>query len=169
MRAEFAFTKLSGRLAADDKWRNTVQRVVTRGTKTEMRAGALGFAMLHVDVVAAAFEMWGGSQSDAALEPALSVARDRFGRYLPPPVPEASYASAELKTHRDPSAVRLLTVHSPYAVPLSLAAQLDQTRSLSNHARNALIALASCDLRLNSGVAGLPSTPSATAQGRSTS
>src|SRR5262249_34310353 len=139
--------------------------------------GALGFALqavgvrlkaswLHVDAVAAAFEMWGGSQSDAALAAALSTARSRFGRYLPPPIPPAleSSSSADAGSHRDPGAVRLLTVHSPYAVPLCLTAQLDHTRRLSLHARNTLTALAGCDLRLNSGVAGLPIAPSISPQ-----
>lgn len=174
MRAEFSFDAATKRLATDGRWREMVQGIISRGAKTEMTAGALGFALRavgvevyaswrHIDPVAAAFELWVDGQSDNATANALSLAETRIARRLPQgltQIPQLPSVTSS-RTRQDETCVRRLMVHSPYATPLCLQAQLARlaqfkmSRRLATHARATLTALARSELPRNSGIAGL--------------
>lgn len=173
MRAEFGFRKLTTRLS-DPAWREKIQNVVSRGAKFEMSAGALGFALRAaaisieaswrtVDPVAATFELWASVGYGTALATAMAHAGSRIGNRLPQAMEWMQHASRFNDWGRadlgDPNTVRRLAVYSPYAHPLGVAAQLDQTRRLATHARNSLAALTKLDLTSNSGIAGLDVAP----------
>nr|WP_246432949.1 ATP-binding protein [Rhodopseudomonas rhenobacensis] len=177
MRAELSFKAATRRLVIDGAWREWVQVIVGRGAKTEMTEGALGFALRaagvpvsaswrHIDPVAAAFEQWADNSSGTATANALAAAAARLARRLPQGLasnPQTATAVGS-PTGPDQATVRRLMVHSPYAASLCLLAQLEVSRRLTTHARAALIALAKCDLPLNSGLAGIAVNPNGPAQ-----
>jgi AAA ATPase domain len=176
MRAEFAYPKFANSLA-DESWRQKIQSVANRGTKSDMTAGALGFALCFADVdikaswrsvdpVGAAFELWSSGPAATVLASALAHADHRISSRVsgtPSWLQNTSGLTAS-EAFRTPDVVRRLAVHSPYARPLGLAAQLEKSRRLTTHARNTLAALAKIDLARNAGITGLQIAPSSPPQ-----
>lgn len=151
--------------------------VVSRGAKTDMNAGALGFALCAagvetqssgrpVDPVHATAELWSPDRSDIALNKALSYARDRMARRTPRAVKPVRRLSilTNPAARAATVAARQLAVHSPYRLCLSLQAQLDQNKRLASHARTTLAGLAQSGLWWNSGIAGVKIGPPGSAQ-----
>jgi hypothetical protein len=170
MRAEFSFSDLRTRLAKEDAWRDQVQKVVARGAKTEMIAGALGFALLcagvsaqaswrQVNLARAVQELWSGDEARAALNRTLASAQSRIVHRSPQaaaPAPVPAPSSNGAADHEGASFARQLAILSPYAAPAGLLAQLKRRSRLGSHAANALAGLAGLGLPWNSDVADLP-------------
>jgi hypothetical protein len=149
MRAEFDFSDFVGRIASGALDRGLVERAAMYGAKTEMDAGALGFALRsagfsnekswrRIDVVGATDELMGSQRSRGALRVAASAAHERMARRSPPLAERLGPAR-----EGEPAVIaRQLAVLSPYASPLNLLLRLTPSTEVMTHARSLLRAMA---------------------------
>jgi hypothetical protein len=146
MRAEFGFRELLKRLRTDPGLALYAQDVVARGFRSELSAGALGFALRlcdlastesyqRFDVVAATFATWSdGHGSDATTS--FSTAQERFPwqEVSPPPHPDDAAGRA-----------RLLAILTPYSQAADSLSRLPDDDRITSHAESTVYHLRHLD------------------------
>jgi AAA ATPase domain len=171
MRAELSFADFVARLANDKAYQGLAERIAGRGAKTDMSIGALGFAIYaassdpnsfepsgrRANPIGAVEELWGGATSRAALDNAVSVAKELMLRWvsrateamhLPPP-------DTSTQTLCQVVSARCLAGLSPYVNPISLLARFDHRGRLTAHATSVVRQLAGIDAWWNGCFAGV--------------